>query len=346
MAVRILPPSVGDSYEGLSTDSKPTGVVINSTFREQNTQSTWITYDGTNWVLKEQTGEVQATPTSNTVLARLKDIKTSVAELKTLIVLAAGTAVVGNVGIDQTTPETTNRVVTHKRQAPALHRDNISAQDILATPAAPGAGDRPTEGSLLANTNYKYRVSAVNDNGVTVASTVGNITTSADGLNTHRIRLTITKVTGALKYNIFCSVDASPKYQGQVADGGGATTDYDVDTTGAGAVSVTEGFAWNEPAVGGGIDCAGFEGVDFDCKITLGGTSPVIELTPIYYDSVDAQWYAGESLFFTGSAGGGGVIRGKLRVRCYAKGAIAFLQVRSLTGTTPSFSLTVYGSRF
>lgn len=48
-------------------------------------------------------GEVQASPTSNTLLARLKDLLTG-------IVLSAGSAIIGKVGIDQTTPGTTNAV--------------------------------------------------------------------------------------------------------------------------------------------------------------------------------------------------------------------------------------------
>jgi len=49
-------------------------------------------------------GEAQATPTANTVLGRLKALLTG-------IVLAAGTNLIGKVGIDQTTPGTTNKVV-------------------------------------------------------------------------------------------------------------------------------------------------------------------------------------------------------------------------------------------
>jgi hypothetical protein len=51
----------------------------------------------------EVLGRVTASPTANTVLARLKD-------LLSLIVLAAGTNIIGKVGIDQTTPGTTNLV--------------------------------------------------------------------------------------------------------------------------------------------------------------------------------------------------------------------------------------------
>jgi len=53
--------------------------------------------------IKALIGEVQASPTDNTILDRLKDLLTG-------IVLAAGSNIVGKVGIDQTTPGTTNRV--------------------------------------------------------------------------------------------------------------------------------------------------------------------------------------------------------------------------------------------
>lgn len=51
----------------------------------------------------EVLGTVTASPTANTVLGRLKD-------LLSLIVLAAGTNIIGKVGIDQTTDGTTNLV--------------------------------------------------------------------------------------------------------------------------------------------------------------------------------------------------------------------------------------------
>ena len=49
-------------------------------------------------------GEVQANPTANTLLGRVKDLLTG-------IVLSAGTAIIGKVGIDQTSDGTTNLVV-------------------------------------------------------------------------------------------------------------------------------------------------------------------------------------------------------------------------------------------
>ena len=56
------------------------------------------------------TGTVTASPTANTVLARLKDILS-------LTVLAAGSAIIGKVGIDQSTPGTTNAVSVTKTGA-------------------------------------------------------------------------------------------------------------------------------------------------------------------------------------------------------------------------------------
>lgn len=92
-------------YIGLSTDTKPTvaapqgleAPLIGSTFLEYNTGSLFITHDATTWVLKDAIGEVQASPTSNTLLDRLKALLTG-------IVLAAGTAAIGklaaNSGVD------------------------------------------------------------------------------------------------------------------------------------------------------------------------------------------------------------------------------------------------------
>ena len=41
-------------WEGLSTDDKPTGVISGTTFRETDTEATFITYDGTNWVVADE----------------------------------------------------------------------------------------------------------------------------------------------------------------------------------------------------------------------------------------------------------------------------------------------------
>lgn len=61
-------------------------------------------------------GEVQASPTANTILDRLKALLTG-------IVLAAGSAIIGKVGIDQTTPGTTNLVTAN---GTAAHGGNVN----------------------------------------------------------------------------------------------------------------------------------------------------------------------------------------------------------------------------
>lgn len=48
MAVKFI--AKIESYVGLSTDTKPTSVPVGSTFFEHNTEKTYITHDGTNWV--------------------------------------------------------------------------------------------------------------------------------------------------------------------------------------------------------------------------------------------------------------------------------------------------------
>ena len=83
-------------YEGLSTDDKPVGVIIGTTFRETDTCKLWITYDGDNWIVAD---------------INQADIVTAITGLLTDIVLAAGANIIGNVRIDQTTPGTTNGVV-------------------------------------------------------------------------------------------------------------------------------------------------------------------------------------------------------------------------------------------
>jgi hypothetical protein len=56
-----------------------------------------------------------------TLSAKLRRITQGIADLKTLIVLGAGSAIVGKVGIDQTTPGATNRI--HDGWSPILLAD-------------------------------------------------------------------------------------------------------------------------------------------------------------------------------------------------------------------------------
>jgi hypothetical protein len=86
--------------------------------------------------LDTKVGEVQASPTANTVLGRLKDLLTG-------IVLAAGANIIGKVGIDQTTPGTTNKVSlgsdTVKTDGSAVTQPVSAASLPLPTGAATSA---------------------------------------------------------------------------------------------------------------------------------------------------------------------------------------------------------------
>lgn len=86
-------------------------------------------------------GEVQATPTSYTLLSRLK----AIADGLGAAVLAAGSAIIGKVGIDQTTPGTTDAVtakglgvtVSVDKTRPA-DTDAYAAGDVISTATSGG----------------------------------------------------------------------------------------------------------------------------------------------------------------------------------------------------------------
>lgn len=86
--------------------------------------------------LKVLVGEVQASPTENTVLDRLKDLLTG-------IVLAAGSAIIGQAGIDQTTDGTTNRVYVGNT---ASARPAGLAETALASAARTESGESELSG--------------------------------------------------------------------------------------------------------------------------------------------------------------------------------------------------------
>ena len=91
-----------------------------------------------------------------------------------------------------------------------------------------------------------------------------------------------------------------------------------------------------DPASSAGIVTDGYEAVDFDIDVTLGGTNPMVEVAPIYYDATASAWFRGASMFF--------VATGKYRVRALARGASTYLKVVALTGTSPTLSLNAWAS--
>ncbi len=94
-------------------------------------------------------GEVQASPTSLTLLDRLKSIAAAAAAP----VIAAGTAIIGKVGIDQTTPGTTNKVSIGTDGVVELGATALAALETItvASVTAPLAAGTNAIGKLAAN---------------------------------------------------------------------------------------------------------------------------------------------------------------------------------------------------
>ena len=93
----------------------------------------------------------------------------------------------------------------------------------------------------------------------------------------------------------------------------------------------------SEPAnTGLGVDASGYEQVAFDLDVTLGGTTPSVEVAPLFYDATAAHWFRGDSAFYGAS--------GRYRLDVEARGALVFLEVVALSGTSPTLDLDVWAS--
>lgn len=87
-------------------------------------------------------------------------------------------------------------------------------------------------------------------------------------------------------------------------------------------------------ALSDGVDAEGYQHVDFDLDVTLGGTNPMVEVAPLFHDATAGHWFRGDSAYYTGS--------GRYRLRVEARGGVVFLQVVALTGTSPTLSLSAW----
>ncbi len=98
--------------------------------------------------------------------------------------------------------------------------------------------------------------------------------------------------------------------------------------------AITQVDASDPASAADGIPCDGFQYCDFDIQLTLGGTTPVLEVAPIFYDATADLWFKGESSFFSET--------GKYRLRSEVRGAIIFLKAIELTGTSPTMTLSAW----
>lgn len=121
--------------------------------------------------LVTQIGAVTASPTANTVLDRLKALLTG-------IVLSAGTALIGKVGIDQTTPGTTNAISL--AQIGATTVDSNSGNKSAGTQRVVLATDQPnvpmTPQAIASGGATPYQlISAASTNATSVKGAAGTV---------------------------------------------------------------------------------------------------------------------------------------------------------------------------
>jgi hypothetical protein len=91
-----------------------------------------------------------------------------------------------------------------------------------------------------------------------------------------------------------------------------------------------------DPAPSAGVVAEGFEVIDFDLDITLGGTNPAVEVAPLYYDATAAAWFRGAPTTYSAT--------GRYRLRANVRGALTYLKVIALTGTSPTLALNAWAS--
>jgi hypothetical protein len=91
-----------------------------------------------------------------------------------------------------------------------------------------------------------------------------------------------------------------------------------------------------DPDEADAVDAAGFEHVDFDLDVTLGGDDPLLSVVPLYYSAGADGWFGGDAAYFTES--------GRYRLRVAARGARVFLAVAALDGDEPTLDLDVWAS--
>ena len=190
-------------------------------------------------------GEVDAAPTVNTIMDRLKTLATLLAGgLPAALGAGGGVKVDGSgtalpvsgsvtAAIDQTTQRTTNAVVNlARRNTGVLHRSAIAAVDKLSDfvdASVTIANEAGTQGLLNANTAYYMAAIPGNRWGPCKVNTnIDTATTTADATNTHVLACTIAQATGpnssvAEWYDLFLSVDAAPKWVGRITEAQRAT---------------------------------------------------------------------------------------------------------------------------
>lgn len=239
--------------------------------------------------------------------------------------LAAGSAVVGRVAIDHTTPGDTDMVESRpscRRNAGADPRDGgVTAADKLAQIANvdPTSDLGAGMGSLSQSTTYYTTAIPRNYHGAAaVTAAIDTQATGAYGANTGAIQITIPQVVGADFYDVFLSTDAAPKWVGRISEAQRAAGDYMIDAVGGisigggnppGTVRINVAgtglqtsnaiFAYNNGylpervvASDGYINCAGYSRAHIYVSLGITGldVAPVLSIVP-FLRGQDGGWY-------------------------------------------------------
>lgn len=243
-------------------------------------------------------------------------------------------------------------------RVPVAYRSAIVAVDFLSAPGTVTCTKLTAVGSLTAGT-YNIKVVARNAYGRTTP-TAGNVAVTTETTNLG-VRAAFAAVSGATGYDIYCSVDADPKFVGRITEAqrasggilsgavpaafsaGGAVNSIDIYTIGTGQQSGTtaaQNTAYSIPATP--IDCTGAQYCDFDLTLTTTAdvASPTLIVIPFYLNSRTGVYAAGPTttIVFGGVSAAYLPLSQRLRIETRGSSGLALLVV-SISGTGASLNI-------
>jgi len=165
--------------------------------------------DGANVVEGAVADAIVSAGAAGTLSAKLRRVTQGLEDLKSLIVLAAGSNIIGKVGIDQTTPGTTNLVALTAETTKVIGTVNIAGAQTLANVTTLGT---------ITNTVPVKAVRAATPAQTSVSVT--NSTTSILAANANRLGATIYNEGSAICYMKLGSTASLTSYTLQIASGG------------------------------------------------------------------------------------------------------------------------------